>query len=63
MFVIDWILAKFNYHKFYKVDVDALFAEFDKQDPNPATPKKRPARKAAAKKPAAKKVATARKKA
>jgi hypothetical protein len=62
MFVIDWILAKFNYHKFYKVDVDALFAEFDKQEAKPAAPKKRPARKVAAKKPAAKKVATARKK-
>ena len=63
MFVIDWILAKFNYHKFYKVDMDALFAEFDKQEPKPAATKKRPARKVAAKKPAAKKVATARKKA
>jgi hypothetical protein len=63
MFVIDWILAKFNYHKFYKVDMDALFAEFDKHEPKPAAPKKRPARKVAAKKPAAKKVATARKKA
>lgn len=62
MFVIDWILAKFNYHKFYKVDMDALFAEFDKQDAKPAAAKKRPARKVAAKKPAAKKVATARKK-
>jgi hypothetical protein len=62
MFVIDWILAKFNYHKFYKVDVDALFAEFDKKEAKPAAPKKRPARKVAAKKPAAKKVATARKK-
>jgi hypothetical protein len=63
MFVIDWILSKFNYHKFYKVDVDALFAEFDKQDAaKPAAAKKRPARKVAAKKPAAKKVATARKK-
>jgi hypothetical protein len=62
MFVIDWILAKFNYHKFYKVDVDALFAEFEKQEAKPAAPKKRPARKVAAKKPAAKKVATARKK-
>jgi hypothetical protein len=63
MFVIDWILAKFNYHKFYKVDVDALFAEMDKQETKPAAAKKRPARKVAAKKPAAKKVATARKKA
>lgn len=63
MFVIDWILAKFNYHKFYKVDMDALLAEFDKQDAKPAATKKRPARKVAAKKPAAKKVATARKKA
>jgi hypothetical protein len=62
MFVIDWILGKFNYHKFYKVDVDALFAEMDKQEAKPAAAKKRPARKVAAKKPAAKKVATARKK-
>jgi hypothetical protein len=63
MFVIDWILSKFNYHKFYKVDVDAFFAEFDKKDAaKPAAAKKRPARKVAAKKPAAKKVATARKK-
>jgi hypothetical protein len=61
MFVIDWILAKFNYHKFYKVDMDALFAELDKEV-KPAAAKKRPARKVAAKKPAAKKVATARKK-
>ena len=63
MFVIDWILSKFNYHKFYKLDVDALFAEFDQQEAKPAAAKKRPARKVAAKKPAAKKVATARKKA
>lgn len=63
MFVIDWILAKFNYHKFYKVDMDVLFAEMDKQEAKPAAPKKQPARKVAAKKPAAKKVATARKKA
>ena len=63
MFVIDWILAKFNYHKFYKVDMDALFAEMDKQEAKPTAAKKRPARKVAAKKPAAKKVATARKKA
>ena len=63
MFVIDWILAKFNYHKFYKVDMDTLWAEIDKQEPKPAAAKKRPARKVAAKKPAAKKVATARKKA
>jgi hypothetical protein len=62
MFVIDWILAKFNYHKFYKVDMDALFAEMDKQEAKPAAAKKRPARKVAAKKPAAKKVATSRKK-
>jgi len=62
MFVIDWILAKFNYHKFYKVDVEALWAEIDKQEAKPAAPKKRPASKVAAKKPAAKKVATARKK-
>jgi hypothetical protein len=52
MFVIDWILSKFNYHKFYKVDVDALFAEFDKQEAKPAAAKKRPARKVAAKKAA-----------
>ncbi len=63
MFVIDWILAKFNYHKFYKVDVDALWAEVDKQEAKTAAAKKRPAHKVAAKKPAAKKVATARKKA
>jgi hypothetical protein len=62
MFVIDWILAKFNYHKFYKVDIDTLFAEIDKQEAKPAAPKKRPARKVAVKKPAAKKVATSRKK-
>jgi hypothetical protein len=62
MFVIDWILAKFNYHKFYKVDVDALWAELNKQEAEPVAAKKRPARKVAAKKPAAKKVATARKK-
>ena len=62
MFVIDWILAKFNYHKFYKVDVDALWAEFDKQEVKPTAPKKRPARKVAAKKPAAKKTVLARKK-
>jgi hypothetical protein len=62
MFVIDWILGKFNYHKFYKVDMDKLFAEFDKQEAKPAAAKKRPARKVVAKKPAAKKVATARKK-
>jgi hypothetical protein len=61
MFVIDWILSKFNYHKFYKVDMDALWAELDKEA-NIVSPKKRPARKVAAKKPAAKKVATARKK-
>jgi hypothetical protein len=57
MFVIDWILSKFNYHKFYKLDVDALWAEFDKQEAKPAAAKKRPARKVAAKK-----VATAKKK-
>jgi hypothetical protein len=69
MFVIDWILAKFNYHKFYKVDMDELWAdidkswaELDKKEVTPAAPKKRPARKVSAKKPAAKKVATARKK-
>jgi hypothetical protein len=61
MFVIDWILAKFNYHKFYKVDMDALWAELDKEV-KPAAPKKRPARKVAAKKPAAKKIIVARKK-
>lgn len=61
MFVIDWILAKFNYHKFYKVDMDALLADIV-EAAKPAEPKKRPARKVAAKKPAAKKVATARKK-
>jgi hypothetical protein len=62
MFVIDWILGKFNYHKFYKIDEAALWAEFDKQEAQEAAAKKRPARKVAAKKPAAKKVATARKK-
>ena len=62
MFVIDWILNKFNYHNFYKVVVDALWADLDMQEAKPAAPKKRPARKVAAKKPAAKKVATARKK-
>jgi hypothetical protein len=61
MFVIDWILAKFNYHKFYKVDMDALWAELDKEA-NIVAPKKRPARKVAAKKPAAKKIIVARKK-
>jgi hypothetical protein len=30
MFVIDWILAKFNYHKFHKVDMDALWADIDR---------------------------------
>jgi hypothetical protein len=60
MFVIDWILAKFNYHKFYKVDIDTLWAELDKEA-KPAA-KKRPARKVAAKKPAAKKIIVARKK-
>jgi hypothetical protein len=63
MFIIDWILAKFNYHKFYKVDMGALWAEIDKQEAKPTAEKKRPARKVAAKKPAAKKSATARKKA
>jgi hypothetical protein len=62
MFIIDWVLAKFNYHKFYKVDMDTLFAEMDKQEAKPAAPKKQPARKVAAKKPTAKKVATSRKK-
>jgi hypothetical protein len=61
MFVIDWILAKFNYHKFYKVDMDTLWAELDKEV-KPAAPKKRPARKVVAKKPAAKKIVMARKK-
>jgi hypothetical protein len=60
MFVIDWILGKFNYHKFYKVDVDVLLAELDKQETKPAAPKKPAARKVAAKKPAVKK--TVRKK-
>lgn len=58
MFVIDWILAKFNYHKFYRMD--DIFAELDKLD------KIKPATKRVAKKPAAKKVAikrTVRKKA
>jgi hypothetical protein len=69
MFVIDWILAKFNYHKFHKVDMDALWAdidkswaELDKQEAKPVAAKKRPARKVAAKKPAAKKIVLARKK-
>jgi len=48
MFVIDWILAKFNYHKFYRMD--EIFAELDKLD------KIKPATKRVAKKPAAKKV-------
>jgi hypothetical protein len=47
MFVIDWILAKFNYHKFYRMD--DIFAELDKLD------KIKPAAKKAVKKPAAKK--------
>jgi hypothetical protein len=58
MFVIDWILAKFNYHKFYRMD--DIFAELDKLD------KIKPATKRVAKKPAAKKVVakkTVRKKA
>ena len=58
MFVIDWILAKFNYHKFYRMD--HILAELDKLD------KIKPATKRVAKKPAAKKVAikrTVRKKA
>jgi hypothetical protein len=49
MFVIDWILAKFNYHKFYRID--DIFAELDKLD------KIKPAAKKAVKRPAAKKVA------
>lgn len=49
MFVIDWILAKFNYHKFYRMD--QIFAELDKLD------KIKPATKKAVKKPAVKKVA------
>jgi hypothetical protein len=61
MFVIDWILGKFNYHKFYKVDEVALWAEFEKQDAaKAAAPKKPAARKVAVKKPAVKK--TVRKK-
>jgi len=58
MFVIDWILAKFNYHKFYRMD--EIFAELDKLDKiKPAT--KRVVKKPAAKKAVAKK--TVRKKA
>jgi hypothetical protein len=58
MFVIDWILAKFNYHKFYRMD--DIFAELDKLDKiKPAT--KRVAKNPAAKKAVAKK--TVRKKA
>lgn len=49
MFVIDWILAKFNYHKFYRMD--HIFAELDKLD------KIKPAAKKVAKRPATKKVA------
>jgi hypothetical protein len=49
MFVIDWILAKFNYHKFYRID--DIFAELNKLD------KIKPAAKKAVKRPAAKKVA------
>lgn len=52
MFVIDWILAKFHYHKFYRMD--EIFAELDKQD------KMKPATKRVAKKPATKKVAIKR---
>ena len=48
MFIIDWILAKFNYHKFYRMD--DIFAELDKLD------KIKPAAKKVARKPAAKKV-------
>jgi hypothetical protein len=62
MFLIDWILGKFNYYKFYKVDMDAVFAELDKEYTKPAV-KKRPARKVAAKKPTVKKATTAKKKA
>jgi hypothetical protein len=53
MFVIDWILGKFHYHKFYRMD--DIFAELDKQD------KIKPATKRVAKKsPVAKKVAVKR---
>jgi hypothetical protein len=53
MFVIDWILAKFNYHKFYRMN--DIFAELDKLDKiKPAT------KRVAAKKPAAKKVVAKR---
>jgi hypothetical protein len=43
MFVIDWILGKFNYHKFYKIDEVALWAEFEKQDAAKAAAPKKPA--------------------
>lgn len=61
MFLIDWILGKFNYYKFYKVDMDAVFSEIDRQYAKPAT--KKPASKVAAKKPTVKKATTAKKKA
>ena len=51
MFIIDWILGKFNYHKFYKVDLDKFFAELDQ------AARIKPAAKRATRKPAAKKVA------
>jgi hypothetical protein len=51
MFIIDWVLAKFNYHKFYRMN--DIFAELDKLD---KLDKIKPARKrVAAKKTAAKK--------
>lgn len=52
MFVIDWILAKFNYHKSY--NMNNIFAELDKLDKMKATAKK------VAKKPAAKKASIKR---
>jgi hypothetical protein len=53
MFIIDWILAKFNYYKFYRMN--EIFAELDKLDKiKPAT------KRVAAKKPAAKKVVAKR---
>ena len=61
MFLIDWILGKFNYYKFYKVDIDTVFAEMDKQYAKPVT--KKPARKVVTKKPTVKKATTAKKKA
>ena len=53
MFVIDWILAKFNYHKFYRMD--EIFAELDKLDKIKPTRKRVAAKKPAAKKAVAKK--------